>query len=259
VNPDRLGWLRVLLLAGLLRGQQLHGQGSSDSARAQLFAGIFRNDSAQVVAALRAGAGPNSIGQGRVTALMSAAVFSRPAMVRLLLAHGADPDLLGTDPAGGNAVNAALTGLNGMQLLGRSDEPDPEKRKRALMVVRLLLQRRADPNLLVRVGPDDMSPLMLAAQAGTPDLIALLLGGGANVDLANSGGYTALDYAVERPPAWATSSASDRLRCVRALLAAGARVNRSGVDRIPPLVRAERAGQEDIWAALKAAGAKVEP
>lgn len=248
----------VLVMIGLMAAGAARAQGSGDQNNA-LFAAIFRSDSVELLHSLAAGASPNSMGPSRMTALMSAAEFSRPAMVRLLLAHGADPDRLGADPAAGNAVNAALAGINGMVLLGRSDEPSAERHRRALEVMRLLLQRRADPNLLVRQPQGEMSPLMLAAQAGAPDLIALLLGGGARVDLASREGYTALDYAVDRPPAWATSSASDRMRCVRALLAAGAGVNRHGDDGISPLARAGRAGQDDIWDMLKAAGAREEP
>ena len=249
---------QLLVLLLLTWPGRAEAQTAADSAGGPLFAAIVRNDSAAVLSALKAGASPNAMGQAGLTALMSAASSSRPAMVRLLLARGADPDLLGADPASGNAVNAAFNGRNGMALVGRSDEPSPERRRRALEVLRLLLHRRADPNLLVMLGTTDMSPLMLAAQAGTPDLIGLLLGGGAKVDLTNHDGYTALDYAVDRPPAWATSSASDRLQCVQELLGAGAQVNRSGADRVAPLARAGRAGLDDIWAALKAAGAKTE-
>ena len=95
---------------------------------------------------------------------------------------------------------------------------------------------------------------MIASEAGVPDAVKILLDGGASPNFANGGKYTALDYAVDRPPGWVVASAADRTEIVRLLLAAGASVKRKGADGLSPLERARRAGNPAAVALLAKAG-----
>ena len=133
-----------------------------------------------------------------------------PQLVDTLLARGAEPDGAAAAYLGDTARLAArldsgesavrddfATSLLEFAALGGSVE-----------AVQLLLDRGADP--------DDGS-LLDAAQAGHPDVLALLLAAGAHVDRRDPDtGRTALHAAVEAGPD------GGHLACVRALLAAGA-------------------------------------
>jgi hypothetical protein len=204
------------------------------------------------VALALAGSASPAFSQGsEAQALVNAVRFGRPTEVRALLARGADPDVRVDDPAGGNAVNVAFTAMNGMALLGRTDEPDPGRHAAALDVLRALVERTPALDLAVRIGPRDVTPLMLAAESGAVDVVRVLLDGGANPNATNGGRYTALDFAVDRPPIWSTSPAADRAEIVQLLLAKGARADRAGADGVKPAARARRAGRTDIAALIE--------
>jgi ankyrin repeat protein len=142
----------------------------------------------------------------------------------------------------GNALSAAFMAMNGVALLGRLDEPDPERQSRALEVLRLVASRRPNCDVFVRRATSQFSPLMLAAEAGALEAVKILLAAGANPNLQNQGKYSALDFAVDRPPVWSQLPAADRVEIVRVLLAAGAKVDKKGADGVSPLERARRAG-----------------
>ncbi len=239
--------LRAVALASLLCGAPalLPAQTPDE----QLRTAIVQGDSAAAVKALTAGASANTPGQDGNTPLMSAAMFGKPAIVRLLLAKGADPNAKSPDFEG-NALNVAFSRMNGMTLLGRDDDPTPAKRAQAMAVVKALLDAGANPNIPVKIATQSMTPLMQASQAGMADLVQLLLEGGADPNVTNAGRYTALDYAVDRPPPYMSSTDADRLAAVEALLKAGAKVNRSGADKVTPIERARRSGYPAIVAAL---------
>jgi hypothetical protein len=95
-----------------------------------------------------------------------------------------------------------------------------------------------------------MSPLMIAANAGVPDVVKILLDAGASPNFANGGKYTALDYAVDRAPGWSPASPSDRAEVVRLLIAAGAQIQKKGADGLTPMDRARRSGDQAVIAAL---------
>ncbi len=145
--------------------------------------------------------------------------------------------------------------MNGMVLLGRDDDPSPAKRAQAMAVVKALLTAGANPNIPGKIATQSMTPLMQASQAGMADLVTLLLEGGADPNVTNAGRYTALDYAVDRPPPYMSSTEADRLSAVEALLKAGAKVNRAGADKVTPIERARRSGYSAIVTALSKAGA----
>ncbi len=139
------------------------------------------------------------------TPLMEAAFRANPEMVGLLLNCGAQPNVRATD---GN------TALAYCALSGGS-----------LPVLRLLLRAGAEPNMgtfqktfplhmaVVMCSPefvgalldgkakvdvankDGLTPLMLAASAGKTATVELLLSRGADRDILDGAGKTALDYA----------------------------------------------------------------
>ncbi|MCJ1676742.1 ankyrin repeat domain-containing protein [Streptomyces sp. APSN-46.1] len=63
----------------------------------------------RVAALLRAGADPGAADAEGTTALYAAAVQGRPEIVRLLLAHGADPDAESRGPTDGTPLCAAAS------------------------------------------------------------------------------------------------------------------------------------------------------
>jgi ankyrin repeat protein len=210
---------------------------------------VFNNDPAAVDLAIRAGSNPRLSGRDG-SLLAHAALMGCSRSVRALLEHGADPAAPG--PNGGVALHAAFFAINGSALLGRLERPAPAQRAEALEIVRLLAARKVGLDTPVRIGPTNMTPLMQAADAGALDVVQILLDAGANPNAANAGGYTALDFAVDRAPVWATLPSGQRVGVVRALLAKGARRDRAGRDGLTPLARARRTGNPEIIALLEA-------
>lgn len=210
---------------------------------------VAMGNPAAIEAAIRAGGDPRAVDEKEGSLLAKAALFGKAQSVRILLEHGADPGARG--PNGGNALNAAFFAINGGQILGRGDEPDPARRAEGVEVVRLIAARKIGLDVPVKIATTNMTPLMQAAQAGALDLVQILLDAGANPNAANAGGYTALDYAADRAPIWTTLPQGRRGDVVRALLAKGARRDRAGADRVTPLERARRAGNADVVAALE--------
>jgi ankyrin repeat protein len=242
-------WL-VMLLGVLSAVPCAHAQVSEATSR--LVNGVVSNNPTVIRAALDAGADVNSdTGEGR-TPLIAAVMFSRPDAVKLLLEKGADPDKRAKDPAIGNAVTAAFFAMNGTELTGRVDEPDARKHAAALEVLRLVAAKKPDFNMLVRRATTEKTALMMAAEAGAFDAVQILLDAGANPNAMNGGKYTALDYAVDRPPSWASAQPALRVAIVKALLAAGAKKDHKGADGVLPVDRAKRSGNVEIEMLLAA-------
>lgn len=228
-------------------------QAQVSEATSRLMNGVVSNNPTVVRAALDAGADVNGdTGEGR-TPLISAVMFSRPDAVKLLLEKGADPNKRARDPATGNALTAAFFAMNGTELTGRADESDPRKHAAALEVLRLVAAKKPDFNVLVRRATTEKTALMIAAEAGAFDAVQILLDGGADPNSMNGGKYTALDYAVDRPPSWASGAPpAYRVAIVRALLAAGAKRDHKGADGVLPVERAKRSGNVEIEMLLAA-------
>jgi ankyrin repeat protein len=169
---------------------------------------------------------PRPVAAEDLNPLIVAVMSTRPDAVKQLLDSGADPGARADDPAIGNAVTAAFFAMNGVELTGRSDEPNPRKHAAALEVIQLVAARKTGLDLTVRRAQTDMTALMIAAQAGALDAVRILLAAGANPNATNSGKYTALDFALERGPAWAQGNAANRPAVVAALKAAGGRTSR---------------------------------
>jgi len=208
---------------------------------------IASNDSAKAQAALAAGADINAnLGEGR-TPLITAVMMTKPDMVRFLLAKGADPNRQADDGAIGNALSAAFFASPGMAITRRGDEDFvQERRGPALECLKLVAAARPNFDILVSRGPTRLSPLMIAAEAGVPDAVKVLLDAGASPNFVNGGKYSALDYAVDRAPRFAEIPEVNRAEVVQLLLAAGAQKNKKGADGLAPLDRARKAGSQ--WA-----------
>jgi len=228
------------LCAGIAQAQNLD----------QLTTAAMRDDVSMARAALDAGVDVNAnIGEGR-TALITAVMMTKPAMVKFLLERGADPNREG-DAATGNALSAAFVAMNGVALTRRGEEEEIKARRGAsLEILRLVAAKKPNFNVLVSRGTVRMSPLMIAADAGIPDAVKILLDAGASPNFANAGKYTALDYAVARAPGWSPASPADRAEVVNLLLAAGAQTQKKAADGLTPLDRAKRGGNQAVIAAL---------
>ena len=174
--------------------------------------------------------------RGGQTALMWAVANKHPEIVKLLVEHGAD-------------VRARSKG-DFTPLLFAAQQGDVESG-------RTLLGAGADVNENRR--KDRMTALMVAAAGGNNEFSILLLEKGANPDLTDEIGYTALHYAA---------SDEKRVDVVKALLAHGAnpnarttrdapRTNNSGVSSkgATPLFLAASLGNVETVRALIAGGA----
>ena len=216
----------------------------------QLVSAIGGDDIAQAQAAIAAGADVNAnAGEGR-TPLIQAVMFIRPQLVKLLVERGADPRREADDAIIGNAVTAAFFAMNGVALTAPSDEVDAGRHAAALEVLKAVTAPKLGLDLLVRRATTQKTALMMAAEAGALDAVEVLLAAGADPNAMNGGGYTALDYAVERPSGPSRGSVADRTAIVRALLAAGATKDRKSADGVTPAERAARAGHTEIASLL---------
>jgi ankyrin repeat protein len=240
----------LLLFWGLATGGG--ARAASPEATSDLLTAIVSNKAAAAQAALDAGADINAnVGEGR-TPLISAVMFSRPEMVRMLLERGADPNRRADDAVIGNAVTAAFFAMNGTQLIGMG-ETSAARHSAALEVLDLVTHAKgAKLNLLVRRVTTEQTALMIAAEAGAADAVQVLLDAGADPNTMNGGKYTALDYAVDRAPGWSAAPASNRVAVVRALLAKGARKDRKPADGVTPAERAKRSGNSAVIALFAA-------
>jgi ankyrin repeat protein len=153
-------------------------------------------------------------------------------------------------------------------------------------LVRLLLNAGANPDIHVK--PADETPLIVAARRGFPSTVDALLAARASVDLKDWAGRTALIVAAREGHAAAVRSllrhraatdvtardgttalhqavgsgfhpeqAARRADCVKALLAAGARVDVRDDDGWTPLMWAVNVADPDVVRMLLDAGADV--
>lgn len=148
-------------------------------AVSKLVSAVITNNAAMARAALAEGADVNAnTGEGR-TALIVAAMASRPEMVKLLLEKGADPAHVSNDPKIGNAVTAAFWGENGEVLRKPASESEPRKRAAALEVLKLVTAKKQGLNVTVRRGAKEMTALMMATEYGASDAAKILQDAGA--------------------------------------------------------------------------------
>jgi ankyrin repeat protein len=155
------------------------------------------------------------------------------SMARPLLESGADPKA--EDETGRTLLQ--LRCLGGVcPFSGILREPSP--------IAKILLDASAGVSATDRMGTNI---LVVAAGAGSPNLMELLIDGGSHIDAIHSTRGTALMVAAE----------SGDLDIVRLLIDNNAKVNESGVAHTTALIMAVRSGVVDVVQILFDAGADV--
>ena len=172
-----------------------------DADAVRLMAAIRTNDRTVIDASLRGQTRvANMRGTGGSTPLMTAALYGDVALLKRLLAAGADPNA--ANNAGATALMWAAPDAEKMQLLldaGADVNARSEDRRSALLItsgsvgaasaVRLLLEYGADPSSW-RQG--DVSPLREAARVDDVEMFRLLVAYGANPKGAGAPSATTL-------------------------------------------------------------------
>ena len=106
-------------------------------------------------------------------------------------------------------------------------------------IVELLLKCGADPNFKQEVTKE--TPLIVAAGKGYSEIVGLLIKGGSDVNYMDSGGLTALDWAL----------LGDHVKTAEILLKNGASIQREGATDIPMTIALERKNFKFIELLLK--------
>ena len=214
-------------LATLLVRAQARVNAANDYGATALSAAASNGNTALIALLLEAHADPNKALLSGETALMTAVDAGNAEAARLLLAHGADVNARETKGGQDALMWAAANREPAIVTLLLAHGGDPRARsKRGFTPLlfaaqqgdvesgRLLLQAGSDVN--DRSAIDRKTALVVAAASGSRDFCALLLDKGANPDIADDGGFTALHYAA---------MAGNGADIVRALLAHGAQRN----------------------------------
>ena len=248
----------ALMISGVVFASPLVDalQGQPRGREARLLRAARAGDLSSVAELLNDGTAVDARGeQDLATPLMLAIDARQVEMCRLLLAHGADPDV--TALRGDSPLTRALRRT-------ASDKREP--------IVRLLLDAGADPELhgdldvpplnvasmygrtravelLLEAGADvnrrggrcDATPLLYAASGGAPsELVSLLIRAGADLNATDSEGRTALSEAA----------ACGRVDLVEILLRSGADPTLRDHAGSTPAARAAELGHPEIAAML---------
>jgi len=124
---------------------------------------------------LYSGGDINTTGERNETALHSAVFQAHVEVVKFLLAESADPNI--ADSFNQTPIFPAITNYS----------------EHSKDIIRLLLDYGADPNITEEV--QGQSPLMIAAYYNHPKIVSLLMEQGADTQLSDKEGRTALDIA----------------------------------------------------------------
>ena len=209
-------------LVGLLLDHGAAPDWRDDSGANALEAAIEANSLAVVPVLIERGrVNPNTRLRGGRTPLQVASAQGSPAMVRLLIEHGAD-------------VNARTRRKETALHIAAQEG-------RAGAVAELLEEPSIDLDARSSAG---WTPLLWAVDHGATDIVELLLEAGADPDLAAPGGWTPLHIAAHR----------GERESVKRLLAAGAAVNpRLDEDGRTPMAVADEGGHDRLARLLERA------
>ncbi len=169
----------------------------------------------------------------RNRALMEAVDKGRLEDVRKILAEGGNVNALADYPSGEHSEGLVTP----LMLASRAGHEE---------IVRLLLEKGADPNIFGSIVPaDGVTALMWAAEEGHLAVARLLADNGANIDACDSEGATPLNIAA----AWG------RVTLVKLLLERGAPIDSKDRYCTPPIFRAAANGHADVLELLFNSGA----
>lgn len=223
----------------------------SDAASKDLQLAVWNGNCSEVLAALDDGADPNSRGIGGHPLLLAATFQGHLRLAQMLLDHGADP---GASPLRPSALEAAIRSGHtriAYALLKSGVVPQWQDAHLAALCGRTRLLRRflktgVEVNRLGGVGGTVAVTLaMAAAFAGETSTIQTLVECGADVDLGNENGWTALHSATS----------CGHTEVVKLLLSFGASANATDRGGDTPLTMAVKEGHDEVVAILQGAGA----
>jgi len=198
-------WLAAQYLGQDKLAQALAAGGAvGDPEQARLCRAARTGDLATVQACVAAGADGNARDPDGAPLLLLAVTQGHAALVEWLCAQGADPNL--PDREGRTALCCAV----------ERGAPD---------MARALIAAGADLGAMGRIGKEAHPPLLWAARGNAVPLMALLLEAGADPNVQNAAGDTALHLAVE----------NKFPEIVTLLLKAGADPNRGNAEGKTPL------------------------
>lgn len=199
---------------------------SGSEAIEQLTKACFVGNVEKVTQLLSEGADVNGRDKSGSTPLTNAVRMNKEAIVELLLARGAYPNL--KDGLGDPSLIIAI------------------KTWRNIPTIKSLLDKGADPNL---AGQLDDTPLIVAARWGNTDVVTLLLERGADVNKTGNFESTPLIVAC-------TTTMSGRVPTVKALIDGAADVTRKSRFGITALEAAKRNKNDEIVKFLLERGVK---
>jgi ankyrin repeat protein len=195
-------------------------------------------------ALIAAGAGLDLADPDGATALVIAVINAHYEFAALLLDAGADPNVVDTD-AGMGPLYAAID-MHRLAVGHGRPNPRPSGALDSVDIVRMLLERKADPNARLK-GPimqrqhtagdatlgAGATPLMRAAKSGDAQIVRLLLAAGADPAATMPNGSTPLMYAAglgwrdgsPLAPSYDQGPPEEAIETIDLLLAAGLDIN----------------------------------
>ncbi len=161
---------------------------------------IQQEDTSQVLKMLRLGADVNTNGEWIFPPVLHAARHAAPEILRVLLVHGGDPNIINqynTMDDEGNWLSGEPALLEAAQEMIDEAEDSiclPSRNKDVLECMTLLLDHGANVDAL---SPQGHTALHLMVKRAHPDAVRLLLARGANPTIRDTSGKNAFDYAQQ--------------------------------------------------------------